>query len=168
MRAGLQNVLAKRVPRGSRYARRRRRVSSASVAVCVVGAVLAPATNADLTVNGTLFSPKTVNASTRYILYYLQMHSSTASEELFSVRMTPPPIAMVGGSDHGKSIDGPTDIALQGPGTLGDIVQSPSVITPCSPRQSAFHGYATGTAPPPLLCAMTRGGAPPGSIAISS
>jgi len=119
---------------------------SAGVAACVVGAVLAPATSADLTVNGTLSTPKTVTAATRYILYYLQMHSSTTSEELFSVRMTPPPIATVGGSEKGKSIDGPTDIALQGPGTLGDIVQSPSVITPCSPRQSAFHGYATGTA----------------------
>jgi hypothetical protein len=144
MRAGLQNGRPKRVPPGSRYARRR--VSSAILAVCVVGAVLAPTTNANLTVNGTLFSPKTVNASTRYILYYLQMHSSTTSEELFSVRMTPPPIATMGSSDQGKSIDGPTDIALQGPGTIGDIVQSPSVITPCSTRQSAFHGYATGTA----------------------
>jgi hypothetical protein len=121
-------------------------MSSASVAICVVGAALAPTTSADLTVNGTLFSPKTVTASTRYILYYLQMHSSTTGEELFSVRMTPPPIATAGGPDQGKSIDGPTDIALQGPGTLGDIVQSPSVITPCSPRESAFHGYATGTA----------------------
>jgi hypothetical protein len=125
---------------------RLRRVGTASVALCALGAVLAPATSADLTVSGTLFTPKTVTASTHFILYYLQMHSSTTSEELFSVRMTPPPIATGGGSDQGKSIDGPTDIALQGPGTLGDTVQSPSVITPCSPRESAFHGYATGTA----------------------
>ena len=142
MRAG-----STRTTPGSHHARLRlRRVSGASVVILAVGAALAPATNADLTVSGTLFTPKTVTASTRYILYYLQMHSSTTSEELFSVRMTPPPIATVGGSDHGKSIDGPTDIALQGPGTLGDIVQSPSVITPCSSRESAFHGYATGTA----------------------
>jgi hypothetical protein len=127
--------------------RRRRRVSGgATVLVFVVGAVLAPATSAELTVNGTLFSPRTVSASTRYILYYLQMHSSSTSQELFSVRMTPPPIATVGGVDQGRSIDGPTDIALQGPGTLGDTVQSPSVITPCSARESAFHGYATGVA----------------------
>ena len=61
-------------------------------------------------------------------------------------RWPPPPFATAGGIDEGQSIDGPTAIALQGPGTLGQLVQSPSVLTACSSRQSAFHGYATGTA----------------------
>jgi hypothetical protein len=79
------------------------------------------------------------------ILYYLQLHSGT-NEERFAVTLTPPPFATLGGLPEGESIDGPTDIALQGPGTLGTTVNTPSVITPCSSRASAFHGYATGVA----------------------
>jgi hypothetical protein len=137
-------------PPGSRDAqhpsRRRRRIGAASILALAAGALVASASSADLMVNGTLFTPTKVTASTRYILYYLQMHSSSSSEELFSVRMTPPHFATVGSANEGDSIDGPTDIVLQGPGTLGQLVQSPSIITPCSPRESAFHGYATGSA----------------------
>jgi hypothetical protein len=86
-----------------------------------------------------------VDASTPDVLYYLQMHSG-ATQELFSVQMTPPPFATMGGGDLGSSLDGPTAVALQGPGTLGNLVQAPDVITPCSDRPSAFHGYATGAA----------------------
>ena len=122
-----------------------RRLAVVGALALGVGAVVAPSSNASLTVNGTLFTPSTVNASTHSVLYYLQMHSTT-SEELFSVKMTPPPFATVDGLDEGASIDGPTDVALQGPGTLGDLVQTPRVIAPCSPRVSALHGYATGVA----------------------
>lgn len=123
---------------------RGRRLGAVIALVTAVGAMAAPA-SADLTLNGTLYTPLKLDASTHYILYYLQMHSA-ATPELFSVTMTPPPFATVGDVDEGLSIDGPTDIALQGPGTLGDIVQSPSVLTACSSRESAFHGYATGAA----------------------
>ncbi len=96
-------------------------------------------------VNGTLNTPLKLDASTHFILYYLAMHSA-ASAELFSVTMTPPPFATAGAIGEGQSIDGPTAVALQGPGTLGQLVQSPSVLNACSTRQSAFHGYATGPA----------------------
>ena len=121
-----------------------------------VGAVVAPDSTADLTLSGTLFTPSTVDASTHHVLYYLQMHSGP-SEQLFSVQMTPPPFATAGQTAEGQSIDGPTEIALQGPGTLGDLVQSPSVITPCSPRESAFHGYATGLASVDVLLPPNSG-----------
>ncbi|MGA2470770.1 MAG: hypothetical protein ABSG64_08785 [Solirubrobacteraceae bacterium] len=106
---------------------------------------VAPAGLADVSVSGTLATPTVVTTRTHFILYYLQLHSA-ANQELFAVQMTPPPFATVGGLPEGQSIDGPVDIALQGPGTLGDTVQTPSSITPCSSRTSAFHGYATGVA----------------------
>jgi hypothetical protein len=128
----------------------------ASALALAVGAVIAPISSADLSLSGTLFAPTKVDASTRYVLYYLQMHS-TATAELFSVKMTPPPFATVGGISEGESINGPTAIALQGPGTLGDLVQTPSVIIPCSPRESAFHGYATGLASVDVLLPPNSG-----------
>jgi hypothetical protein len=108
-------------------------------------AAVSPTSLADVSVSGTLVTPTRLTASTHVILYYLQMHSGT-NEERFAVTLTPPPFATVGGLPEGESIDGPTDIALQGPGTLGTTVDMPSVITPCSSRTSAFHGYATGVA----------------------
>jgi hypothetical protein len=108
-------------------------------------ALLTAVSIAQVTVSGTLETPTHLTAKTRYILYYLQLHSG-ASEERFAVQMTPPPFATIGGLPEGQSVDGPTDIALQGPGTLGSSVQAPSTIVPCSSRTSAFHGYATGVA----------------------
>jgi len=128
----------------------RRRLGYLLALALTLGVVIAPASRADLGLAGTLFTPATVDASTRYVLYYLQMHSA-ASEELFSVQMTPPPFATAGGLAEGQSIDGPTAIALQGPGTLGDLVQRPSVIAACSSRESAFHGYASGPASVDIL-----------------
>ncbi len=122
-----------------------RRLIGAATLAAVALVVAAPATSAELTLNGTLYTPLKLDASTHFILYYLEMHTG-ATAEVFSVTMAAPPFATAGGIDEGQSIDGPTAIALQGPGTLGQLVQSPSVITACSSRQSAFHGYATGTA----------------------
>jgi len=108
-------------------------------------AAVAPAGLANVSVSGTLVTPTHLTASTHVVLYYLELHSGT-SEERFAVTLTPPPFATVGGLPEGESIDGPTDIALQGPGTLGMTITTPSVITPCSDRPAAFHGYATGAA----------------------
>ena len=121
------------------------------VVMVAMGAVLgfspplAPADTAGLTLTGTLVTPVKLDASTSYILYYLEMRSGPTAQ-LFSVKLTPPPFATVGGLQEGRSIDGPTAIALQGPGTLGRLLQVPSVILPCSSRESAFPGYATGDA----------------------
>jgi hypothetical protein len=118
--------------------------AAAAGAVAMVGlATVASSGLADVSVSGTLVTPTHVTPRTHVILYYVQMHSGT-NEERFAVTLTPPPFATVGGLPEGKSIDGPTDIVLQGPGTLGTTVNTPSVITPCSSRASAFHGYATG------------------------
>src|SRR5579864_4754449 len=100
-----------------------RRLLAGGVALAMV-ATIVPASSASLTVSGTLFSPTTVDASTPDVLYYLQTHSG-ATQELFSVQMTPPPFATVAGGDLGSSLDGPTAVALQGPGTLGNLVQAP-------------------------------------------
>jgi hypothetical protein len=128
-----------------------RRSLVAGALLAAVLAALAPASLADdVTVSGTLETPAHLTLKTRVILYYLQLHSG-ANEERFAVRLTPPPFATVGGLPEGESIDGPTDIVLQGPGTLGDEVQKPSTIAPCSSRTSAFHGYATGVASVDIL-----------------
>jgi hypothetical protein len=114
-------------------------------AVALAGALAPSGVADDVTVSGTLVTPAHLTAKTKFILYYLQLHSG-ADTERFSVQMTPPPFATEGGLPEGESIDGPTDIALQGPGTLGQEVVQPSAIAPCSSRTSAFHGYATGVA----------------------
>jgi len=119
-------------------------VAGATALALAVGALATPA-SADLAVNGTLVTPTRLDAATHYVLYYLQMHSA-ATPERFSVTMTAPPFATVGTVGEGQSIDGPTDIALQGPGALGTLVQAPSVMAACSGREAAFHGYATGPA----------------------
>jgi hypothetical protein len=135
--------------------RRIRRLLAGAVAVGVA-AVFVAVSSASLSVSGTLFSPSTVDASTPDVLYYLQMHSG-ATQELFSVQMTPPPFATVDGRDEGSSLDGPTAVALQGPGTLGNLVQTPDVIAACSDRPSALHGYATGTASVDVLLPPNSG-----------
>jgi hypothetical protein len=132
-----------------------RRLAAGALAIALV-AVVVPATSASLTVSGTLFSPSTVSASTPDVLYYLQMRSGP-TQELFSVQMRPPPFATVDGRSDGSSLDGPTAVALQGPGTLGNLVQAPEVIAPCSNRPSAFHGYATGAASVDVLLPPNSG-----------
>jgi hypothetical protein len=132
-------------------AERLRRVLGAAALATLALAALAPAGLADgVTVSGTLDTPVHLTLKTRHILYYLQLHAGP-SQELFSVKLTPPPFATKGGLPEGASIDGPTDIALQGPGTIGDEVNQPSAIVPCSNRASAFHGYATATTSVDLL-----------------
>jgi hypothetical protein len=133
-----------------RPARRRIAATLAASAVAATAALiatpaLAPAGTVALTLTGTLTTPVKLDATTRYILYYLELRSGP-SEQRFSVKLTPPPFATVGGGADGRSIDGPTALALQGPGKLGQLVQGPSVILPCSTRESAFPGYATGDA----------------------
>lgn len=103
-----------------------------------------PATAAP-SVFGTKVTPRTVDAGTRQILYYLDL-SSGPQEEAFSVRLIPPRFATKGGRAEGESIDGPRKIALQGPGELGQLVQDGRFTQPCSDRDAAFHGYATGPA----------------------
>lgn len=99
----------------------------------------------DVSVSGTLETPTVVSAGTRSILYYLQLHAGPTAQR-FAIRLTPGSFATAGGLPEGQSVDGPAAVALQGPGTLGQTVQSPSVIAACSSRVSAFHGYATGPA----------------------
>jgi len=121
------------------------RRASAGVALALVAlAALAPTGLADdVGASGTLVTPVHLTVKTRVILYYLQLHSGP-TQEAFAVQLTPPRFATAGGLPEGESIDGPTDVALQGPGTIGDTVNQPSAIAPCSDRPQAFHGYATG------------------------
>jgi hypothetical protein len=130
---------------------RAKRATFAGVLALLAGGLLAASVSADdVTVLGTLQTPVHVTVHTHVILYYLQLHSG-ASEERFAVQLTPPRFATAGGLAEGESIDGPTDIALQGPGTIGQTVEQPSAITPCSNRASAVHGYATGVASVDIL-----------------
>jgi hypothetical protein len=132
-------------------ARRRKTVVRGSVIASLAGLALAASALAltpvlgEVTVAGTLETPTHLTLKTTYILYYLQLRSGSA-EQRFAVQLTPPAFATAGGLPEGQSIDGPTDIALQGPGTIGDMVQQPSAITPCSSRTARYHGYATGVA----------------------
>ncbi len=114
-----------------------------SFAAAATAAAIPTTAAGDLTLSGTLVTPVQLDASTHHVLYYLQMHTGSLAEA-FSVALTPPPFATAGGVDEGVSVDGPTVVALQGPGRLGRLVQAPSVIVACSARPAAFHGYATG------------------------
>lgn len=118
---------------------------ASALAALALSAVAAATASADVSLTGTLVTPAHVDASTRSVLYYLQMRSGDA-EERFSVRLTPPAFATRGGVDEGQSVDGPRAVALQGPGTLGEQSQDPRFISACSSDDSAFHGYATGAA----------------------
>lgn len=97
------------------------------------------------TVNGTQVTPRTVDAGTKQVLYYLDL-ATGPQEGAFSVRLVPPRFATKGGRSEGESIDGPRKVALQGPGELGQLVQDARFSQPCSDRDAAFHGYATGAA----------------------
>ncbi|MBJ7328702.1 MAG: hypothetical protein JHC95_02325 [Solirubrobacteraceae bacterium] len=97
------------------------------------------------TVFGTKVTPRTVDAETRQILYYLDLRSGDQAEA-FSVRFIAPKFATRGGRAEGESIDGPRATRLQGPGELGQLIQDPRFSQPCSDRDAAFHGYATGPA----------------------
>lgn len=117
----------------------------AGAAALAAALLSAPAAPAAPVVNGTKTTPETVDAKTKQILYYLDL-ASGPQEEAFSVRFIPPRFATSGGRAEGESIDGPRKIALQGPGQLGQLIQDPRFSTPCSDRDAAFHGYATGPA----------------------
>jgi hypothetical protein len=121
------------------------RRTTLALTTIALGAASAAVASADVSLTGTLVTPTRLDASTRSILYYLQMRSGDA-EERFSVRFTPPAFATRGGADEGQSIDGPRAIALQGPGTIGQQTQDPRFIPACSSDDTAFHGYATGAA----------------------
>lgn len=121
-------------------------VLAAAIAGCVLLGTSGVASAADVVATGTKVSTAKVDASTRSIIYYVDLRNTTATDQFFSVRLTPPVFATRGGRDEGQSIDGPRQLALQGPGTLGQLVQDPRFGAPCSDRDSAFHGYATGPA----------------------
>lgn len=128
----------------------RRALSGAVLAACV--AVLsAPAAHAQVKITGTNASTKTLESGDKRVIYYLDLRNDGLTEAAFSVRMTAPRFATRGGHDEGQSLDGPRQLALQGPGTMGQLVQDPSFDEPCSDRDSAFHGYATGPASVDLL-----------------
>lgn len=125
---------------------RRAGVLAAAIAGCALLGTPSAASAADVVATGTKVSTAKVDASTRSIIYYVDLRNTTATDQFFSVRLTPPSFATKGGRDEGQSIDGPRQLALQGPGTLGQLVQDPRFDEPCSDRDSAFHGYATGPA----------------------
>lgn len=125
---------------------RARITQSAALAAALGALACLPGTAAAApTAHGTKVTPRVVDANTRQILYYLDL-SSGPQEEAFSVRFIPPKFATSGGRAEGESIDGPRKIALQGPGELGQLVQDARFTQPCSDRDAAFHGYATGAA----------------------
>ena len=126
-------------------------VVAAAIAGCALLGTSSVASAADVVATGTKVSTAKVDASTRSIIYYVDLRNTTATDQFFSVRLTPPSFATKGGRDEGQSIDGPRQLALQGPGTLGQLVQDPRFDEPCSDRDSAFHGYATGPASVDML-----------------
>lgn len=126
-------------------------VVAAAIAGCALVGTSGVASAADVVATGTKVSTAKVNAKTRSIIYYVDLRNTTATDQLFSVRLTPPSFATTGGRDEGQSLDGPRQLALQGPGTLGQLVQDPKFDEPCSDRDSAFHGYATGPASVDML-----------------
>ncbi len=121
-----------------------RRIGHAALLALLALGMGTPGAGASMVFNGTLSTPTSVDASTRTVVYYLQMHSTAEREERFSVRLAPPPFAMIGGLDEGQSLTGPRSIALQGPGTLGQTVADGRFVVSCSERTSAYHGYTTG------------------------
>lgn len=124
----------------------------AVIAACaLVGLFLAPAASAEVRITGTNVSAATLGAGDRSVIYYLDLRNDGNGEAAFSVRMTPPAFATRGGRDEGESIDGPRQLALQGAGRLGQLVQDPKFAQPCSDRDSAFHGYSTGPASVDML-----------------
>lgn len=115
------------------------------VALALAG-VLPTAASAQVRITGTKASAATLGAGDRSVIYYLDLRNDSDVDQAFSVRMTPSRFATRGGRDEGQSIDGPRQLALQGQGRLGQLVQDPKFAQPCSDRDSAFHGYTTGPA----------------------
>lgn len=117
----------------------------------VTAFALLPAGAQALTISGTttkvLPESTTGTADQRVtdVIYYLDLHAGL-TDERFSVRLQPGSFARNGGRDEGQSVDGPLQFGLSGPGTVGEVVTDPAFATPCSDRDAAFHGYATGSA----------------------
>jgi hypothetical protein len=132
------------------------RVVRALLVALLASLAAAPAATADVTVSGTLTTPDRLTAATDQVLYYLQLHAG-ATEERFSVRLTPPAFATSGGRDEGETVDGPLAVALQGPGTLGEQVVDGRFAAPCSAGADRLHGYATGAATVDVLLPPNAG-----------
>ena len=105
--------------------------------------VAAAPVSAEPILDGTLTTPTRLTSKTTQVLYYLQLHTG-ATEERFSIRLTPPSFATLGSLAEGRTIDGPLAIALQGPGTIGERSTDGSFTAPCSVVADKGHGYATG------------------------
>lgn len=129
-----------------------RALSRAAIAACAFVVLAAPGVAAaQVRITGTNVSSERLEAGDRSVIYYLDLRNESAVEQAFSVRMTPPKFATSGGRSEGESIDGPRQLALQGAGQMGQLVQDPRFEAPCSDRDSAFHGYATGPASVDML-----------------
>lgn len=117
----------------------------AAAAAVLAGCALPGAAHGALVV-GALRSPDVANASTKEIIYYFDLRAGE-SDERFSLHLTPPSFATIGGETEGQSLDGPVQVVMQiGPGTVGQVSVEPSFASVCSSRLSAFHGYSTGIA----------------------
>lgn len=122
--------------------RRPDRLATLGLAAGLLLAAAAPA--GALTISGTNVKPTTADASTKDIIFYLDLHAGP-QDERFSVAFAPPAFATEGGRDEGRSLDGPRQVTLVGdPGTVGALITQPSIGAVCSDRDAAFHGYATG------------------------
>ncbi len=124
----------------------RRLLPLAAVTLCV-----APAPATALTISGTTVktlpetAPLRADSTVKDIIYYLDLHAGP-SDERFSVVLTPPDFATSGARDEGRSVDGPKQFTLYGPGTVGTLAQDPAFGSLCSARADRYHGYTTGTA----------------------
>lgn len=131
-------------------------VACAVLTVVGLGAAAAPA--AALTLSGTKVktlpatsasssdSEVTADGKTTDVIYYFDLHAAAAYDERFSIRLQPGRMATRGGRPEGEALDGPMQFTLYGPGAVGEVVTDPAFREPCSQRESAFHGYATGPA----------------------
>lgn len=112
---------------------------------------LLPAGAQALTISGTTTktlpesTPVTGDQRVTDVIYYLDLQAGP-SDQRFSVRLQPGSFARQGGRDEGQSVDGPLQFGLDGPGTVGEVATDPAFAIPCSDRDAAFHGYATGSA----------------------
>lgn len=126
-------------------------LSRAAIAACALAVLVPAAADAQVRITGTNVSAKELERGDKRVIYYLDLRNDGAGAAAFSVRMTAPRFATRGGHDEGQSIDGPRQLALQGAGTMGQLVQDARFEEPCSDRDSAFHGYVTGPASVDLL-----------------
>lgn len=123
----------------------------ALIAACALACCLPATAAAQVQITGTNVSAAKLGAGDTSVIYYLDLRNTSTTEQAFSVRMTAPSFATRGGHNEGQSIDGPRQLALQGAGRMGQLVQDPRFAQPCSDRDSAFHGYTTGPASVDLL-----------------